>query len=191
MSRLRLLRPDELDDKQRSLYDAMTGGPRGSRIAQADGTLSGPFNAWLYSPAIGDAVQQLGAAVRFRTSLPRDLLELAIIITAREWTAQYEWWAHARLAEQAGLEREVIDAIKERRRPDFTRREQAKVYDFCRELLDSRRVSRPRYDEAVALLGEAGVVELVSLMGYYGLVSMTLNTFEVSPPQGAGAPLQP
>jgi 4-carboxymuconolactone decarboxylase len=187
MSRLRLLQADELDEHRRPLFDAMTAGPRGSSILDPTGALVGPFNAWLYSPAIGDAVQKLGAAIRFRSSLPKKLLELAILITAREWTAQFEWWAHARLAAKEGLEPEIIAAIKERRRPDFSAPEQATVYDFCRELLTERRISQSRYDQAVALLGETGLVDLVTLLGYYSLVSMTLNAFEVPAPDGEGS----
>jgi 4-carboxymuconolactone decarboxylase len=190
MTRLPLLRRNDLDETQHALFDALTSGPRGVRIVNTDGSLLGPYNAWLYSPAIGDAAQQLGAALRFRSSLPPPLLELAIIITAREWTAQFEWWAHARLAARAGLAQEVIAAIKERRRPAFAVTEQAAIYDFCRELLDTHRVSDPVYAQAITLLGEAGVLELVSLMGYYGLISMTLNTFEVPLPEGEAKPLE-
>ena len=191
MSRLPLLRREQLDQPQAALFDALTGGLRGGRIIDAEGGLTGPYNVWLYSPAIGDATQQLGAALRFRSSLPAPLLELAILITAREWTAQFEWWAHAKLAEQAGLDAAIIEAIKARRRPAFSEPGQETVYEFCHELLDTRRVSRPVYARAGALLGEAGVVELVSLLGYYALISMTLNVFEVALPAGAGAPLEP
>jgi 4-carboxymuconolactone decarboxylase len=109
---------------------------------------------------------------------------------AREWTAQFEWWAHARLAGQAGLDPAIIEAVKERRRPVFVVPGQETVYEFCRELLATRRVSEPVYARAVALLSEAGVVELVTLMGYYGLISMTLNVFEVALPAGVAEPLE-
>jgi 4-carboxymuconolactone decarboxylase len=187
---LPLLRRDQLDQSQAALFDALTSGPRGSRIVDAEGRLTGPYNAWLYSPGIGDAAQRLGAALRFRSTLPAPLLELAILITAREWTAQFEWWAHARLAGQAGLDPAIIEAIKERRRPAFPALEQETVYEFCRELLATRRVSQPVYARAVALLGAAGVLELVTLLGYYALISMTLNVFEVPLPPGVEAPFQ-
>ena len=188
MSRLPLLRRAQLEPAQLALFDAMTGGPRGDRIADGEGRLAGPYNAWLHSPTTGDAAQQLGAALRFGSSLPPPLRELAILITARDWTAQFEWWAHARLAAQAGLAHALIEAIQARRRPVFAGPEQETVYDFCRELLGTRRVSEPLYARAVALLGAAGVVDLVTLLGYYALVSMTLNVFEVPLPPGA-APL--
>jgi len=191
MTRLPLLRRDQLNQSQAALFDALTGGPRGGRIVDAEGRLMGPYNAWLYSPGIGDAAQQLGAALRFRSSLPAPLLELAILITAREWTAQFEWWAHARLAEQAGLDPAIIEAIKERLRPVFLAPGQETVYEFCHELLATRRVSQTLYARAVALLGEAGVLELVTLLGYYALISMTLNVFEVPLPAGTRLPASP
>jgi 4-carboxymuconolactone decarboxylase len=187
MSRLAPLPKGSLSEEQRDTFEAMTNGPRGSAIVREDGSLTGPYNAWLYSPATGNAVQQLGAALRFHSALPPDLLELAIILTARDWTAQYEWWAHARLAAQAGLSTHIIDAVRERRRPHFADARQATIYDFCRELLDTRRVSQPTYNRAVELLGANGLVDLVSLLGYYALVAMTLNVFEVDLPAGATA----
>ena len=191
MNRLPLLRRDQLDESQAALFDALTRGPRGNRIVDAEGSLTGPYNAWLYSPGIGDAVQQLGAALRFRSSLPAPLRELAILITAREWTAQFEWWAHAQLAAQAGLDPAIVEAIKERRRPVFRAPVQETVYEFCHELLATRRVSEAIYARVVALLGASGVLELVTLLGYYALISMTLNVFEVPLPAGIAVPLQP
>lgn len=185
MSRLPLLPLGSLDDDQRRTFEAMTSGPRGKSIVREDSSLTGPYNVWLYSPAIGNAVQQLGAALRFHSSLPPDLLELAIILTARDWTAQFEWWAHARLAAQAGLSASIVDAVRERRQPEFADPRHAAIYDFCRELLDARRVSQPTYERALVLLGANGLVDLVSLLGYYALVSMTLNVFDVDLPPGA------
>lgn len=195
MSRLPYLTPDQLDDRQREVYDALITGPRanpqrpGGGMAREDGALIGPFNAMLHAPDVGDVVQQLGAALRFQTSLPRNLLELAVITTAREWTAQFEWWAHARMAAGAGVDPAVIDAVRERREPDFSDPAEATVYRFCRELLDTRRVSDETYAAVEAIIGTRGLVELTMLQGYYGLVSMILNVAEVPLPEGVDEPL--
>lgn len=189
MSRLSPLTRAQLTPAQRTLYDGLTQGPRGPGIQAPDGSLVGPFNAMLHAPEVGDLVQQLGAVLRFRTSLPRPLIELAILVTAREWTAQFEWWAHARMAAEAGLDAAIIEAIRARREPSFANDDEALVYRLCRELLGDRRVSDGTYAAAVKLLGETGTVELVALQGYYGLVSMLLNTFEVPLPEGV-APIE-
>ena len=195
MSRLATLTPDQLNDAQRQLYESIISGPRanpqrpGGGLAHEDGSLIGPFNAMLYAPDVGEAVQRLGAALRFQTSLPRNLLELAILVTGREWTAQFEWWAHARMAAEAGVDGAIIEAVRERRRPTFSDDDEAAVYDLCRELLDTRRVSDARYDAVRTIVGEQGVAELVMLQGYYGLVSMVLNVFEVPLPEGVEEPL--
>ena len=196
MSRLPLLTPDQLTKAQQATYDSLTGGARGNPqrpgggLTHEDGSLIGPFNAMLYSPVAGEAVQKLGATLRFETSLPQNLAELAIIVTAREWTAQFEWWAHARMAAEAGVDASIIDAVRERRRPEFTDAAESTIYDFCRELLDTRRVSDATYAAARDVLGEAGVMELVWLQGYYGLVSMLLNVVEVPLPEGVETPLE-
>ena len=150
--------------------------------------MSGPFNAWLRSPVLGEAAQRLGEAVRFESTLPPQLRELEILIVAAKWKAQYEWWAHERIARREGLDEGVIASVKAETSPDFSNPIEGLVYNFARELLDQHRVSDHLYDEAVELLGEAGVVELVILLGYYTLVSMTLNVFEVPVPSGADAP---
>lgn len=190
MSRLPPLTPDRLDADQRAVYDGITEGPRGAALTQEDGSLAGPFNALLYSPGIGAPAEKLGAAVRFSSSLPDDLRELAILITAREWGARFEWWAHARLARQAGIPDAVIDALRDRRDPPLEGEAHEAVYAFCRELLDTRNVGDATYQRLVAAVGERGAVDLVVLSGYYGLVSMILNTFEVPLPPGVDDPLE-
>jgi len=190
MSRLKGLVPEELDDAQRTLFDAIAQGPRsrgpkGGRLTDASGAFIGPFNALLYSPTIGKAVHEFGEAIRFSSSLKPNLLEVAVLVIGREWSSQFEWWAHERFARRDGVSPDVIDAIRERRDPPFEDDEEALVHRFCRELIDQRRVSAPTYREAVALLGEAGVFELVALLGYYSTISMVLNVFEVPVPEGA------
>ena len=193
MSRLPLLTEADLNDEQRAVWDNITTGPRadparpGGGLMAEDGSLIGPFNVMLHAPAIGDPVQNLGGTFRFGTSLPRNLLELAILTVGAEWRAQFEFWAHARMAREAGIAGEVVDAIRDGQEPSLEG-DEAVVYAFCRELLDSKRVSDQRYASLVDIVGQQGAVELVSLMGYYTLVSMLLDTFQVPLPLGAEAP---
>jgi len=195
MSRLPYLTPAELTDRQEGLYAAIISSPRGNPqrpgggLARDDGALVGPFNAMLHAPEVGDLVQQLGAALRYQNSIPRHLIELAIIITAREWSAQFEWWAHARMAGEAGIDASIIAAIQARETPEFAKPDEATVYRFCRELLDTRRVSDETYAALEATVGAQGVVELTALQGYYGLISMLLNVVQVPLPEGVEEPL--
>ena len=193
MSRLPLLTESDLSDEQRAAWDNIATGPRakpgrpgGGRRA-GEGRLIGPFNVMLHAPAIGDPVQNLCGTLRFGTSLPRNLLELAILTVGAEWRAQFEFWAHARMAREAGIAGEVVAAIRDGQEPSLEGDEVA-VYAFCRELLDSKRVSDQRYASVVDIVGRQGAVELVSLLGYYTLVSMLLDTFQVPLPPGTEAP---
>ena len=193
MSRISYITPENFTEAQEGLFKNITGGKRGEGRAPEDllnseGGMSGPFNAWLRSPVLGDAAQRLGETVRFESTLPPQLRELAILIVAAKWKAQYEWWAHERIARREGLDEGVIESVKTETVPDFSDPTGAVVYNFARELLDEHRVSEVLHAEAVELLGEAGVVELVILLGYYTLVSMTLNVFEVPVPAGEDAP---
>ena len=193
MSRISYITPKNFTEAQQRLFKSITGGKRGEGRAPEDllnseGGMSGPFNAWLRSPVLGEAAQRVGEAVRFESALPPQLRELAILVVAAKWKAQYEWWAHERIARREGLDEGVIESVKAETLPDFSNSTESVVYNFARELLDEHRVSGHLYDEAVELLGETGVVELVILLGYYTLVSMTLNVFEVPVPVGEDAP---
>ncbi len=172
----RLPMPETLTERQQEVLDAITAGPRGGA--------RGPFAALLRSPELCERAQLLGAFCRFGTSLGPRLSELAILVTAREWTAQYEWYAHARLAREAGLDEAVIEAIKARRRPEGMTVNEAAIYDLSTELYATRRVSDATYDRAVSALGEKGIVETIGIMGYYCLVSMVLNVSGVELPGG-------
>jgi 4-carboxymuconolactone decarboxylase len=134
---------------------------------------------------MGDLGQQFGAATRFATSVPRKLYELAIIITARHWTAQFEWTAHHRGALQAGVSPAVCDAIAAGRRPSAMPQDEEAVYNFATELLERKQVSDATFDAAKKLLGERGVVDLISVMGWYGTVSMYLNVDRYPLPEGS------
>jgi 4-carboxymuconolactone decarboxylase len=168
---------------QRAAADAIRTGPRGG--------LRGPFQAWLRSPELADRLQKVGEFVRFSSSVPPRLNELAILITARAWDAQFEWWAHHRLALEAGLDPQIAVDIAEGRRPSAMQPDETVVYDFCTELRTTRRVSDATLAAALELLGEQGVIELIGVSGYYDVVSMTLNVAEVALPDGVEPPLKP
>jgi 4-carboxymuconolactone decarboxylase len=168
---------------QRQVAEAIASGPRGG--------LGGPFQTWLRSPELADRLQKVGEYLRFSSAVPRRLNELAILIAARAWDAQYEWYAHHRMAMQAGLDPAVAADIAEGRRPAAMQSDEAVVYDFCTELRANRTVGDAPLAAALALLGEQGVVDLIAVSGYYDIVSMTLNVAEVPLPDGLAPPLKP
>ncbi len=180
-ARFPTLTQEQMNPEQRRVAAAIAGGPRG-RIA-------GPFNAWLRSPDIGDRLQKVGEGVRFHSSIPRDLNEFAILIVAREWTAQYEWHAHHRLAMEAGLPPHVAADLAQGRTPRRMSPDQALVYDFCRQLHRNHQVSDATFNAVKARFGEQGVIDLIAVSGYYVVVSMTLNTAQTQLPAGVAPPL--
>jgi 4-carboxymuconolactone decarboxylase len=180
--RFKPLTYDEMTPAQKTMIEHVLAGPRG-------GT-DGPFNVQLRSPEMGDLAQQFGAATRFSTTVPRKLYELAIIVTARHWTAQFEWLAHRRGALQAGLRPAIAEAIAEGRRPSEMAPDEEAVYNFATELLNTKQVSDATFDAAKRLLGERGVVDLIHLMGWYGTVSMLLNVDRYPLPDGVQAELK-
>lgn len=181
--RFRPLSWDEMTPEQKTMTDHLLNGERGG--------MNGPFNVLLRSPEMGDAVQKLGAQVRFHSSLPARLNEFAIILTGRSWNAQYEWYAHKRLALQAGLDAAIVDAVAAGRRPQTMQADEAAVYDFVTELLRTKQVSDAHFNAAREKLGERGVVDLVGVVGYYGLVSMVLNVDRYPLPAGVAPELKP
>jgi 4-carboxymuconolactone decarboxylase len=170
---------EQLTLEQKTMVNDLLSGTRGS--------LGGPFNVTLRSPEMGNLAQKLGEYLRFRTAVPARLNEMAILLTAKWWSAQYEWSAHRPLAIAAGLSAAVADDIQAGRRPAAMKPDEAIVYDFHSELREHRRVSDATYKAAVGLLGERGVVDLVALMGYYDLVSMVLDVDRY--PLAPGTPL--
>jgi 4-carboxymuconolactone decarboxylase len=140
---------------------------------------------------MGDLAQQFGAATRFNSSVPRKLNEMAIIMTARHWTSQYEWQAHHRLALQAGLSPAIADAIAQGKRPVAMQKDEEAVYNFCSELLRTKQVSDQTFKAAREMFGERGVVDLIGVMGWYHTVSMLLNTDRYPLPDGAQPELKP
>jgi 4-carboxymuconolactone decarboxylase len=184
VERLPPIPADRLTAEQKKVLDDIQSGPRGAGVR-------GPFNALLRSPELCDLVQRVGAYVRYGTSLPQRLNELAICMAGRKWTAQYEFYAHRRLGIQAGLKPEILDAVAAGRRPDGMDADEAAIYDFATELLSNGQVSDARYDAIKTKFGERGVMDLVGAVGYYSLVSMVLNVAQVPLPPGEAAPLKP
>ena len=178
--RLPALSYPELEPSAKELWDDIVQGRRGA--VNVAGGLPGPFNALLYSPRIGGHVAALGDAIRFDGVLDDTLRELAIVIVAAFWGAEFAVQTHARLAQGANVDQRCIDAIVRGQRPPLERPVECAVHDFTRAVLEHGGTPEAVYEPAVRFLGESGVVELTALIGYYSLVSFTLNVFEVPPP---------
>lgn len=186
--RFPLIPAEQRTPEQQALAAAIQSGPR-ANVSGRDNCIGGPFNVWLRSPGVGNRLQELGSELRFRTSLPQALNEFAILITAREWSSQYEWYAHHRLALAAGLPASVAADLAEGRRPANMSDDQRIIYDFCTELHRTRFVSDATYEAVKQRFGERGVVDLIAVSGYYVAVAMTLNTARVGLPAGVAPPL--
>ena len=192
MSRLAAVRPEEASAEQAAVIDAIAGGGRGRNRAAGSllddrGGLAGPFNAWVHRPDLGMVIQELGERLRFHGKLPGAAREIAILTVGAKWKAEYEWWAHARIGRREGVSDETIDAIHRGERPSLADPVERAAYDFTAALLETGRVGPDLYRATRAAVGDGGLVELVTLAGYYTLVSLTLNAFEV--PLPAGEPL--
>jgi len=171
------LRLEEMDAPQRAVADAILAGPRKS--------LDGPFSAMLHSPQMADPMQALGAAVRFNTRIPATIRELAILLVARRWKAQFEWHVHRLHALELGLDAAICDAIAAQRRPQGMSAAEEAAYDFCHGLLESGAVSDAAFDAVATAFGESGVVDLIATVGYYTTVSFLLNADRYPVPEGA------
>ena len=172
---------DKLTAAQKKAVEEIVSGPRGRVV--------GPFNVLLRSPDFMSRLQRTGEYLRFNSAHEPRLSELAILITARHWSQNFEWMHHRPIAEKAGLKSAIIDAIAEGRRPDDMAKDEAVIYDLLTELNTNRTVSRATYDRALAQLGERGIVDLVGIAGYYSLLAMLMNTACTALPDGAAPPL--
>jgi 4-carboxymuconolactone decarboxylase len=170
----------EMTPAQRRVHDLIVAGRRGR--------FGGPFQLLIRAPEICEHAAKLGEHLRWGTSLPDRLSELAIITTAEFWRAQYEWYAHAPLAEKAGVPAAAIEAIRGGDMPNFEQNDEALVYRVCSELFKTRRLSDTTFEEAVATLGETGLTEVIAIIGYYTLIGNTLNAFQVAVPDGTTPP---
>ncbi|WP_137176789.1 carboxymuconolactone decarboxylase family protein [Roseomonas sp. AR75] len=174
---------DELDAAQREVWDKVVSGPRGQVI--------GPLRAAIHNAELAGRWSAMGEALRFNTSLPKRLSELAICVTGRRWSSQVEWYVHARVAAEAGIAPEILEAIREGRAPGFADAQESLVYEFARLLQQDGNVPDGVYAAAREAFGVKGVVELTALIGYYTMVSMTLNAHGVPLPEGVEEPLRP
>ncbi len=181
MTRFVDIEHSEMTDAQRRIYDAIADGPRGTVIE--------PYRLLLHSPELADRVQSLGTHARFDSSLSKRLSELAILIVARKWNSTFEWYHHVRDGLAAGVSASEIEAISQSERPDFDDPRAAAVHDFCTEMLIDQAVDQATFERAIETLGTEGVVDLVGILGHYGLLAMLLNAFEVAAPGEAEIPL--
>jgi 4-carboxymuconolactone decarboxylase len=182
MARIPLPAPETLTPEQRRVYDAVVAGPRGK--------VQGPLLAALHRPELADKWQQLGELLRFRTSLPPALNELAILVTARHCNCDVEWHFHEAMALKAGLAPSVVEDIRASRRPAGADADTRSIFDFADELNRTKTVSAETYARALERWKVVGVVELTALVGYYTMVAMTLNAHEIPLPAGARRPFE-
>jgi 4-carboxymuconolactone decarboxylase len=174
---------DNMTPEQKKLVESIFAGPRTS--------LDGPFNVLLRSPEMGDLAQKLGAYARFHSSLPPRLSELAILITARSWTAQFEWQAHHKNALTAGLSPAIIDSIAAGKRPASMQPDEEAVYNLCTEVLTTKHASDAAFQAAKEKFGERGVVDILGIVGYYQFVSLLLNVDQYPLADGVTPELKP
>jgi 4-carboxymuconolactone decarboxylase len=175
MARVEDLKLEDLTPEQRAVHDRIAG-TRG-------GVVRGPFAIWLRNPKVADAADRFGTILR-NGDLDLRLFELMVLVVARHWSAQYEWFAHARQALAAGLSPAVVDAIRDRRAPEFTRDDERLVYELVTEMNETKTLSQPTYDRAVAMLGLDHVIELTTALGFYTMVAIMLNGFDAPVPGG-------
>jgi 4-carboxymuconolactone decarboxylase len=193
MSRLTQLKVDSLTAEQHEVFAAVTGGKRSlnrplSEFLTPQGALRGPFNSMLHSPQLGLVVQRLGEMLRFEGELSDRCREMAILVVGAHWKSHYEWWAHARIARRVGTADEVLEALAQGEMPQLDDPIERAVLAFAREAVQGHRVCDETYQQAKSVLGEPMLVELTILLGYYGMISMLLNSFAVPLPEGASAP---
>ena len=183
MSRLPLLTYDDTDERQRALWDQIAKS-RGDAldIVTSDGELAGPFAAFVLRPALGEHLISVGAQVRFNSSLPDHLLELAITTVGARWKSEFEFWAHSGLAVQAGIRQEVIDALAHGHTPVFDDEAERAIYNYALDLSTDGHVDQAVYDAAEAVVGTDGIVDLTHTIGYYSQISFILNAFDVPLP---------
>lgn len=176
MSRLKDIALEDMNPEQKQVAEEIITGPRGHLV--------GPLKVWVNNPKLADRAQRLGQYARFDSNLPPRLSELAILVTGRYWSAEFEWFAHKKIALHAGISPEAVQAIRDRKPPKFDKADEQAVYDFAHSLHHHKTVSDAVYKQAVDALGENAVIDLVAVCGYYTLISMTLNAFKVGIPDG-------
>jgi 4-carboxymuconolactone decarboxylase len=175
MGRVASLKPEDLSPEQKKLYDDIAG---------ARGRVGGPFGIWLRQPEVADPANRFGNALRLHGKLDKRLFELMTVVVARHWGAQYEWFVHAEAGRKAGLTDDVIEALRTKRKPEFSRDDEQLVYDIVTELSESKHLSDASYKRALDFFGLDLLIELITATGFYTLVAMMLNAFDVDTPDG-------
>lgn len=175
-----ITRREGLSEAQQAVFDSITSGPRGGVV--------GPFEVLLHNPAIAGPVEQLGAFLRYHCSVPKRQRELAILVIGAHWRADFEWFAHAPIARAEGHSEAVLAAIAAGEVPALEDPLDRAVHDFVRELLRERRVSDATFGRAEALLGRGGMLDLTALVGYYSMLALLLDSFEVPAPDPSAVP---
>lgn len=183
MTRFPRLTPETMTPAQREVAAEISSGPRGE--------VRGPFIALIYNPELARRIQQLGEQLRWGGKLPPQLLELAVLVTARHWTCQHEWYMHEKLARKAGLDTRIIDAVALGRKPDGMSADEALVHAFCLQAHGTGRVDDATFAAARERFGHDGTLELLVLNGYYSMMAMVLNTAGMALPDNAVPPLTP
>jgi len=184
--RLAVLSSEEMTPEQLDLYREILSGPRGQgpravALSSGAGGLAGPFNAMLYAPPVGHALQELGAAIRFRTELAPRIREMAILVVAQVWDSAYERASHEPIGREAGLTDAEIDALRAGDDPGFADKQEQVAYSVVRALTGpAADLDDQDYDAAVAVLGERALVELSTLVGYYATLALQLRIFRVA-----------
>ena len=193
--RFKLIPFAEMTPDQRKYADAVMAGPTAATgsaaVVPGASTIGSPFNVYLRSPVLADQLRRVAEHIRFKTSLPAKLNEFAILVTARQWGAQYEWYAHQRLALKAGLNPAIADDLAQGKRPAGMSEDEAAIYNFSQELHSTHAVSDANFKAVVDRFGEQGAVDLIAVNGYYVLVSMILNVDRAPLPEGVKPPLAP
>lgn len=181
MARIQPLAQDELSAEQLNACREVQSGPRGK--------VPTPMTAWLRNAELARRGQKLGELLRFDTGLDAPLTEIAILTCARYWTSHHEWTAHKKLALQAGVPSGVIADIAAGRQPNFGDEKQEMIHKLSSTVLKTGKLAQPLYDEGKAMFGERCLVELTAILGYYCLVSLTLNVFELGLPENVAPEL--
>lgn len=179
MSRLSTPTYEDMTAEQQRVHDIIVKGPRGD--------LRGPFAPWLVNPKFAEVAQAVGEYCRFNTNLTRDLAEIAICVTGAHYKSEFEWWAHAGFARNAGVSDEIIEAIRTEATPSFDDAKYEAVYNTAFALNKRHRLTDAEFQAAKAVLGEEGLVDVIGLCGYYAMVSLTLNSYEMPTPDGSQA----
>lgn len=182
MTRIQPVPPETMTAQQKALHDLIAG-------QRSVGQVRGPFAIGLHAPDIGERIADMVNHLLSDTRVPHNLKELAIIVIARQYTAQYEWFIHAPRAVRVGVSQDTVEAIRSGKRPDFTDEDEALVYDITIEMVENRTLSQGLYDRAVDRFGEPAVVELVALIGFYIMIAVFLCAFDVDAPEGGPKPL--